>query len=169
MSSGRSHGVLWCRRETCDVLILLFSQADPFFVPFFRLTEPRISIAGRYSVDDPHEHPLHSAGHGRRSSLFRQQSSSLVRSLFPPSLPLPSLPNPFSNTSPSSSFAVRRLQRRERRTHRSSRRRRRRQRSTSSSDDSEKQQQQQLCSRSSSSTEWRPCASIGVEVGEGTG
>lgn len=47
-----------------------------------RLTEPRISIAGRYSVDDPHEHPLHSAGHGRRSSLFRQQSNSLVRSHF---------------------------------------------------------------------------------------
>ncbi|KAL7415162.1 magnesium transporter NIPA-domain-containing protein [Mrakia frigida] len=41
------------------------------------LMQPRISIAGRYSVDDPHEHPLHSAGHGRRSSLFRQQSNSL--------------------------------------------------------------------------------------------
>jgi hypothetical protein len=42
-----------------------------------RLPDPRVSIAGRFSRDDVHEHPLHSAGHGRRSSLFRQQSSSL--------------------------------------------------------------------------------------------
>lgn len=48
--------------------------------PLCSPTDPRQSIGGRFSSDDNYDHlPLQPAGSGRRGSLFRQQSDSIVR------------------------------------------------------------------------------------------
>jgi hypothetical protein len=103
----------------------------------YTATDPRQSIGGRFSTDENYDHLPLQAGTGRRSSLFRQQSDSIVcpclsgcatRShadcLLPPALPrrLPCSSSTRSTRSRRRSTMCARRRRR-RRTSRSSRRR----------------------------------------------